>query len=107
MQALTTAVIALFALVAPATAASIPPQSPFMGAISTPEPSTLITGNTAFPFDYAVDNWCEEGYNHFEVYLTSGSAPPTYSDLAADGSIPNSLYNFGEFAVANFGMHIY
>ena len=91
------------ALTAIAFTAPTVPQSTDMGFITTPVASSTIAAGSVFPFSYAASNWCEEGYNHFNVFLTSGTLPPTFDDLDDDGDVPNALFVFGEFDVANFG----
>lgn len=96
---------AAFALVAAVTTVTgAPVESPFMGVINAPTASSILAAEQTFPFSYSVNNWCEEGYNTFQVFLTSGTAAPTYNDLDGSGNVPNALTNFGRFAVANFGM---
>ncbi|EKM60682.1 uncharacterized protein PHACADRAFT_246750 [Phanerochaete carnosa HHB-10118-sp] len=96
-----TAVLPLFAALAPVFSAPLT-ESPFMGTIATPASNTPLSANTAFPFGYNVDNWCEEGYNNFKVFLTETA--PTIDDVDSTGDIQNALYSFGQFTVANFGL---
>ena len=105
MHFTTTAVLALLAGISPAFAAPTVPQSPFIGTINTPAPSTPIEAGTPFDFSYGASNWCEEGYNRFKVFLTSGTVPPTFDDLDNTGDISSALFGFGEYTVANFGGH--
>jgi len=95
------AVLPLFAALAPVFSAPVT-ESPFMGTIATPASDAPLSANVAFPFTYNVDNWCEEGYNNFKVFLTQDE--PTIDDVDSTGDIPTALYSFGEFTVANFGL---
>jgi hypothetical protein len=76
-------------------------ESPFIGSINAPTANTPIQAESSFPFSYTVDNWCEEGYNNFKVFLTKSE--PTIADVDGSGNIPGALVNFGQFTVANFG----
>ncbi|KAJ3535620.1 hypothetical protein NM688_g6951 [Phlebia brevispora] len=100
MQFLTSIALALAAT----GALAAPVTSPIMGVINTPTASSTIAANESFDFDYAVTNWCEEGYNHFKVFMTSGSAAPTVDDVDTTGDVESALYSFGEYVVANFGL---
>lgn len=101
MHFIATAALAILAAVAPAV--SVPVSSPFMGAINTPTASSTIASEQLFDFDYAVSNWCEEGYNNFKVFVVSSPEAPTFDDVNTDGDIEDALVDFGEFTVANFG----
>lgn len=95
-----TAAISLFLAVAPSLSA---PPSPFMGTIQAPVPDTTIVADTPFPFNYEANNWCEEGYNFFKVFLTEGTTPPAISAVDDNGNVAGALMTFGNFTVANFG----
>ena len=101
MQFIATAALAVLAADAPAVSA--PVSSPFMGVINTPTASSTIAPEQLFDFNYAVSNWCEEGYNSYKVFVVSSPDAPTFDNVNADGDIENALVDFGEFTVANFG----
>ena len=100
MKTFSWAVLAILSVVAPAVAVV---ESPIMGAINAPVAAAFMAAGSPFDFSYAISNWCEEGYNHFKVFLTAGTDAPTIDDVDDNGDIPDSLYDFGEYAVANFG----
>lgn len=91
----------ILAVFAPANSA--PVESPIMGTIEAPPSNTPITPASAIPFSYNIVNWCEEGYNNFNVFLTQGASAPTIDDVDSTGNIASALYDFGSFTVANFG----
>lgn len=95
-----TAVLPILAALVPVLSAPVV-ESPFMGSIAAPTTNAPVTPEVAFPFSYQVDNWCEEGYNNFKVFLTQDA--PTIADVDSTGDIATALYDFGEFTVANFG----
>lgn len=100
-------IIMLFATLLPLLAAltvmGAPVESPIMGSIETPTSNTPVSVSSTFPFSYSIVNWCEEGYNNFQVFLTAGPDAPTVTDVSSTGSIPTALHNFGQFTVVNFG----
>ena len=103
MQFFTTA-LAVLAAFAPVALSAPVTESPFMGTIAAPTSGAPVSPAITFPFTYNVDNWCEEGYNNFRVFLTSSE--PTIDDVDSNGNITSALFDFGEFTVANFGMYI-
>ena len=58
----------VLAVFAPASGAPI--ESPFMGTIEAPTSNAPVAPATAVPFSYSIVNWCEEGYNNYNVFLT-------------------------------------
>ena len=94
-------ILPILAMFSPADSA--PVQSPIMGTIVTPTANAPITPTANIPFAYDIVNWCEEGYNNFNVFLTQGASPPTIDDVDSAGNIASALYEFGSFIAANFG----
>lgn len=73
-----------------------------MGTINEPSALSSLTEG-GFPFSYTVINWCEEGYNHFEVFASQGISAPTFADLDSNAELMDALTSWGPFTVANFG----
>ena len=80
-------------------------QSPFTGTIIAPVADADVAPDAAFPFAYAVSNWCESSFTPFTVYLTTGVAPPAFGNVTADGELAEGTYEFqfGKYTVSNFG----
>ncbi|KAL1952413.1 hypothetical protein VTO73DRAFT_1562 [Trametes versicolor] len=106
----TTIFTSLFAAVA--SAAVLPRQpatiwpSPFSGTIMAPTADQAMAFGVGFPFDYQVSSWCEPAFAPFTVYLTSGSAPPVFDNVTADGALADGafVFAFGKFVVSRFGL---
>lgn len=100
MLSLATVVLPLLAVFAPAAGA--PTSSPFVGTINSPAASATLSEGS-FPFSYTIDNWCEEGYNNYQVFASQGASAPTFADLDSNGEVPNAAVSWGPFTIANFG----
>jgi len=85
-----------------AAPAVTPTESPFVGSIAQPVAAEILPANDVFTFHYNTNNWCEQDYTQFKVFLTSGENPPTFSDVDTNADIEDALVSFGEFTIPNF-----
>ncbi|KAK7694178.1 hypothetical protein QCA50_001358 [Cerrena zonata] len=83
------------------SAAVTPHPSPIVGTITAPTAGSAITPGDTTPFNYQTSDWCHQGYTEFKVSLVSYK--PTFDNVTdADGTLRDSLHEFGTFTVANF-----
>lgn len=78
---------------------------PISGFIIQPTDGSSISAGSTFPFQYDVDNYCEQGYTPVTIWIVPGPDAPTPASLNATQGFSDGTYlaYLGHYLVANFG----